>query len=139
MLTISSKISIADEEIDIHYIRAQGAGGQNVNKVASAAHLRFDIKHSSLSETIKQRLLAMSDRRISADGVLVIKAQRYRDQAKNRADALERMKALIIKATGNRKKRIATKPSKNAQRKRINNKTHRGKTKILRGKPKLEH
>lgn len=139
MLTISSKISIADEEIDIHYIRAQGAGGQNVNKVASAAHLRFDIKHSSLSETIKQRLLAMSDRRISADGVLVIKAQRYRDQAKNRADALERMKALIIKATENRKKRIATKPSKNAQRKRINNKTHRGKTKILRGKPKLEH
>ena len=139
MLTISSKISIADEEIDIHYIRAQGAGGQNVNKVASAAHLRFDIKHSSLSETIKQRLLAMSDRRISADGVLVIKAQRYRDQAKNRADALERMKALIIKATGNRKKRIATKPSKNAQRKRINNKTHRGKTKVLRGKPKLEH
>ena len=139
MLTISSKISIADEEIDIHYIRAQGAGGQNVNKVASAAHLRFDIKHSSLSETIKQRLLAMSDRRISADGVLVIKAQRYRDQAKNRADALERMKALIIKATENRKKRIATKPSKNAQRKRINNKTHRGKTKVLRGKPKLEH
>ena len=139
MLSISSKISIADEEIDIHYIRAQGAGGQNVNKVASAAHLRFDIKHSSLSETIKQRLLAMSDRRISADGVLVIKAQRYRDQAKNRADALERMKALIIKATGNRKKRIATKPSKNAQRKRINNKTHRGKTKVLRGKPKLEH
>ena len=139
MLSITSTIAIPDREIELNYIRAQGAGGQNVNKVSSAVHLRFDIPHSSLSHAIKQRLLALRDRRINADGILIIKAQRYRDQNKNREDALERMKTLILKATTRRRKRIPTKPSRQARRQRMDNKSHRGKTKKLRGKPRLEH
>ena len=115
-------------------IRAQGAGGQNVNKVSSAIHLRFDIGASSLPELYKERLLALRDRRISSEGVLVLKAQRFRSQEKNRADALARLQELVAGVTVDRKKRQPTRPSKNAKRKRMDSKTRRGKLKSLRGR-----
>ncbi len=115
-------------------IRSQGAGGQNVNKVSSAIHLRFDINASSLSDFYKQRLLESKDSRITKDGVLIIKAQQFRTQEKNKIDAFERLQQFIIEATYISKTRRPTKPSKNAQRKRTDQKTQRGKTKSLRGK-----
>ncbi len=134
MIFISNTISLNDSEVEISAIRAQGAGGQNVNKVSSAIHLRFDIPASSLSDVIKQRLLDSKDSRITKEGVLIIKAQQFRTQERNRIDALERLQSFIIKATHVNKARKATKPSRNAKRKRVDEKTQRGKTKALRGK-----
>lgn len=134
MIFITPTIRINDHEVDFHAIRAQGAGGQNVNKVASAIHLRFDILASSLSDTHKQRLLASKDSRITKEGVLIIKAQQFRTQERNKVDAFERLKQFIIATTQVEKLRKPTKPSNSARRKRMDNKTQRGKTKMLRGK-----
>ena len=134
MIFISNTISLNDSEVDISAIRAQGAGGQNVNKVSSAIHLRFDILGSSLSDAQKQRLLDSKDSRITKDGVLIIKAQQFRTQERNKIDAFERLQSFIIQATHVNKTRKPTKPSRNAKRKRVDQKTQRGKTKALRGK-----
>ncbi|AOS97173.1 Peptidyl-tRNA hydrolase ArfB [Microbulbifer aggregans] len=134
MLKVSSKLAIPLEEIEMNAVRAQGAGGQNVNKVASAIHLRFDIAASSLPEEVKTRLLALGDQRISSDGVIVIKAQRFRTQEKNRTDALERLRELVASATRTRKKRVATKPTRASKERRLKQKTRRGQIKSMRGK-----
>ena len=134
MIFISNTISLNDSEVDISAIRAQGAGGQNVNKVSSAIHLRFDIHASSLSDVHKQRLLDSKDSRITKEGVFVLKAQQFRTQERNKIDAFERLQSFIIKATHVNQTRKPTKPSRNAKRKRVDAKTQRGKTKVLRGK-----
>lgn len=134
MIFITNNISLQDNEVDVSAIRAQGAGGQNVNKVASAIHLRFDIKASSLSDIQKTHLLASRDSRITKEGVFVLKAQQFRTQERNRIDAIERLQTFIKQATYVSKTRKATKPSRNAKRKRVDKKTQRGKTKALRGK-----
>jgi ribosome-associated protein len=127
-------IVVPEEEIEFSAIRAQGAGGQNVNKVSSAIHLRFSIPDSSLSDDIKQRLMALSDQRITADGVVVIKAQTTRSQEQNKLDAMERLNALVNSVAVPRKVRRPTKPTKSSQRKRVDSKTTRGVVKRLRGK-----
>lgn len=134
MLFINSAVSIPDRELDIQAIRSQGAGGQNVNKVSTAIHLRFDIKASSLPEAYKERLKALSDQRVSKDGVIVIKSQTHRTQEKNREEACHRLVALIKAAVATPKKRRPTKPTKGSQTRRIESKTKKGRTKKLRGK-----
>ncbi|MBO1515787.1 alternative ribosome rescue aminoacyl-tRNA hydrolase ArfB [Psychrobacter halodurans] len=134
MIFISHTMRLSDSDVDMHAIRAQGAGGQNVNKVASAIHLRFDIHASSLSEEHKQRLLNSKDSRVTKDGIFVLKAQQYRTQERNKIDALERLKAFILQSTKTLPTRKLTKPSKSAKRKRVDQKTQRGKIKALRGK-----
>lgn len=133
-LPISARISIPLEEIDLRPIRAHGAGGQNVNKVSSAIHLRFDIGASSLPDTYKQRLLSLLDRRITADGVIVIKSQQHRTQERNRQAALDRLRAMIQGVLVTRATRIPTRPAKAAIKRRLEAKSHRSKIKSLRRK-----
>ena len=125
-------IRIRPEEVELVPIRAQGAGGQNVNKVSNAIHLRFDVRASSLPEAVKERLLRLSDQRISADGVVVIKAQQHRSLEKNREEALARLQALVARAAAVPRLRKATKPTKAAQRRRVESKVRRGQLKASR-------
>jgi len=134
MLIISQNVSIPESEIELQSIRAQGSGGQKVNKTSSAVHLRFDIKASSLPQFYKERLLALRDSRISKEGVLIIKAQQYRTLEQNRQNALDRLLQLIKDATTIEKARRPTRPTRSSQRKRMDTKTKHSRLKQLRRK-----
>ncbi|MFB1015668.1 MAG: alternative ribosome rescue aminoacyl-tRNA hydrolase ArfB [Alteromonadaceae bacterium] len=134
MLEISNAVSLGDWEIELSAIRSQGNGGQRVNKVATAIHLRFDINSSSLPASYKERLLKLKDSRITADGIIIIKAQSFRTQEQNKDNALKRLKEIIVAAMVIQRVRRVTKPTRSSQRKRIDNKKQRSNTKALRGK-----
>lgn len=137
-LKISTQVSIPLAEIQFQAIRAQGAGGQNVNKVSSAIHLRFDVGASSLPDSYKESLAKLSDQRITTDGIVVIKAQRFRSLEKNREDALERLRELVRAAGTTRKRRKPTKPTRSSQKKRVDSKTRRGQLKSQRARVERE-
>ena len=134
MSTQSPSVMLREDEVEFIAIRAQGAGGQNVNKVSNAIHLRFAIAASSLPDEIKERLLQLRDQRVSADGVVVIKAQSHRSLERNRIDALTRLRELIARAAFVPIVRRPTKPSRSAQKKRVESKVRRGLVKVLRGR-----
>lgn len=136
-LKISSQVSIPLAQIELQPIRAQGAGGQNVNKVSSAVHLRFDIESSSLPESYKESLRKLRDQRVTGEGVIVLKAQRFRSQERNREDALERLRTLLQAAGAVRKHRKPTKPTRSSQKKRVDSKTKRGQLKSQRGRVEI--
>ena len=138
MIAITQSISIPIEEVDLTAIRASGPGGQNVNKVSSAVHLRFNILQSSLPEFYQQRLMALRDQRITKEGIIIIKAQQYRSWDKNRAEAIQRLKLLLQSVATLPKARKATKPSRSSQRKRLDKKALHGQKKALRSKRILD-
>ncbi len=138
MLKISNTVTLDESEVEFTAIRAQGSGGQKVNKVSAAIHLRFDIAASSLPEFYKERLLELKDKRITKDGIIVIKAQQHRSQEQNRDEAIERLVELIKSVNVVQKKRVATKPTKGSQKRRLNSKKQHGQKKKLRGKVDME-